>query len=382
MNNIEDEKSRRNEAMGQLLAELLDGEDFTIGQQRRNINLSELIKAFWFYRKLYYKVLGITTVLVVVVMLSIKNYYRCEVLLAPEISSGMKSNSGLASLASSFGINLNNASSQMDAILPTLYPDLMNSVAFRSSLFPVKVQCLVGDSIRTEMTYYDYLKNEQNLPWWTAVSKASIKWITSFFKDKEEQNGFDPFQLTEEQFEVVKLMEKKVSCEVDNSTMVISISVIDQDAYIAATMADSVQRRLQDFITEYRTRKARVDVDHYRILFAEAKQDYETALAKNAAYTDANQRVFLQKVRSQETKLQNEVSLQYQTYSQVAAQLKLAEAKVQEVTPAFTTLQPATVPVKKAGPKRILICLISLFLASICTSAYVLYVERDHIISK
>ena len=75
-----------------------------------------------------------------IITLSIPNYYKCTVMLAPELSGGNKGANGLASLANSFGVNLNNGSNGVDAIMPTLYPDLMNSVTFKASLFPVKVQ--------------------------------------------------------------------------------------------------------------------------------------------------------------------------------------------------------------------------------------------------
>ena len=97
----------------------------------------------------------------------------------------------------------------------------------------------------------------------------------------------------------------------------------------------------------------------------DAKERYEKARQRSAAYNDANQKVFLDRVRSEQTKLANEMNLEFQAYSQVAAQLRMAEAKVQEDTPAFTTLQPATVPIKKAGPKRVLLCFLFLVLSFI-----------------
>jgi len=51
--------------------------------------------------------------------------------------------------------------------------------------------------------------------------------------------------------------------------------------------------------------------------------------------------------------------------------------KVQQETPAFTTLQSATVPVLKAGPKRAQMCLIFLFLAFLGTTGWILYKEDD-----
>ena len=352
----------------------MDKEQNNLPQQKPT--LSQLWQDIKKHRKLYYKVLGITFIASAIITLSIPNYYKCTVMLAPEMPGGTKGTSGLASLASSFGVNLNSASGA-DALMPNLYPDLMNSVAFRASLFPVKVQQEDGD---TAMTYYDYLENYQRLPWWSAGMKAVGKGISSavnslFGSQEETSNKVNPFRLTKGQTEIVEKMREKVVCDVDEKTLVITIDVIDQDPLIAATMADSVQMRLQDFITDYRTHKARIDLAYNQKLFKEAQARYEKARLKSAAYSDANRHTIFAGKQSEQTKLENEMQLQYRAYSQVAAQLQLAEAKVQEDTPAFTTLQPATVPIKKSGPKRVFIVLIFLFLAIPATTTFVFHKE-------
>ena len=327
------------------------------------------------HRKLYYKVLPITFVVAAILTLSIPNYYRCTVKLAPELS-GNKSTGSLADIASSFGLNLGSKNMGSEALFPTLYPDLMNSVTFRASLFPVKVQREDDSTGVSVMTYYDYLKDEQKSPWWSAAVKAVVKGIVSLFEDEEpESHKVNAFKLTKEQSEIEETIEQKVVCDVDKKTLVITINVEDQDPLICATMADSVQARLQDFITDYRTKKARVDLAYSQKLYAEAKERYEKARRIHAAHVDANRNVLFQTARSELTKLENEMNLQYQAYSQVATQLRLAEAKVQEDTPAFTTLQPATVPVKKSGPKRAIICFIFLFMAFLATTAYIIHRE-------
>ena len=320
------------------------------------------------HKALYYKILPITFLIVAFITICIPNYYTCEVKLAPELS-GANGSSSLSSLASSFGFNVGNGNFGADAIIPTLYPDLMNSVAFRASLFPVIVQQEEG----TSMSYYDYLLREQKRPWWSNV----LKWISDLFVDENEPDKVNPFRLTKEQYSVVKIMEKKVLCSVEKKNSVITISVTDQDPLIAATMADSIQERLQNFITDYRTCKAKIDLEYNRKLFKEAQVRYEQARRRSAAYNDANQHVFLDRIRSEQTRLENEMNLQYQAYSQIAAQLRLAEAKVQENTPAFTILQPSTVPIKKAGPPRSIICIIILFFAFLLTTAYSFYLEND-----
>ena len=134
---------------------------------------------------------------------------------------------------------------------------------------------------------------------------------------------------------------------------------------------------MQDFITDYRTKKARIDLEYSQKLYNEAKARYDKARQRYAVYADANQDVVLQSVQTKLTDLENEMQLQYNIYQQVTAQMQQAEAKVQRETPAFTTLQSATVPVKKAGPARAKICLVLLFLVFICVSAWILNKENQ-----
>ena len=354
----------------------------TEGTQESSIDFGKIFKDLLKHKRLYYKVLPITFVVAAILALSIPNYYNCTVMLSPEMSSSTTSKSGLLSLASSFGVNLGTAAGGMgtEALFPTLYPDLVNSTDFKTSLFPVPVT-IEGDKEDGEadrtMSYYDYLENEQKAPWWSYVLTAPFKLISLFSDKKPEVKKLDPFRLTKKQAEVVKALNKKVVCDVDKKTMVITISVTDQNAVIAATMADTVKNRLQKFITDYRTSKARVDLEYNKKITAETKVRYEKARQKYAEFMDSNQDIILQTVRQKQTDLENEMQLQYNAYTQVAAQLLAAEAKVQQETPAFTTLQSATVPVKKTGPKRALMCIIFLFLAFLGTTAWILYKEDD-----
>jgi capsule polysaccharide export protein KpsE/RkpR len=122
---------------------------------------------------------------------------------------------------------------------------------------------------------------------------------------------------------------------VDKKTSVISITVTDQDPLIAALIADSAKQRLQTFITNYRTNKARNDLSYMEKLYNEAKEQYSRARQLYASYSDANQELLLESYKSKEEDLENEMQLKYNIYTQVTEQLQLAKAKVQERTPAF-----------------------------------------------
>ncbi|MBR5039080.1 MAG: chain-length determining protein [Prevotella sp.] len=343
--------------------------------QEQSLDFSKLIKDIMKHKKRFYTVLGITFVVSCILMLSIPNYYKCEVMLAPELSRAGSSNS-LLSLANSFGMRIGTNTSSGEALFPTLYPEMVNSTDFKTSLFRIPVH--KQDSTRM-MTYYDYLLNEQKYPWWSEAISGTLSFLVSLIAtpDSVDNTRLDPFQLTKQQKNIADIIEKKVSCDVDAKTLVITIDVYDQDPLIAATMADSVKTRLQRFITDYRTRKARVDLDFNRKLFAETKARYEKARRDYAAFADANQDIILESVRGKRADLENEMQLRYNAYTQVATQLQAAEAKVQEDTPAFTTIQRATVPVKKAGPARAKRVLIFLFLAFICTTVWAFHKEGD-----
>ena len=352
-------------------------------EEESSIDFGKIFKDLLKHKRLYYKVLPITFVVAAIFALSLPNYYNCTVKLSPEMTGSSSSKSGLLSLASSFGVNLGTASGGMgtEALFPTLYPDLVNSTDFKTTLFHVPVT-IEGDKEEGEkdrtMSYYTYLKDEQKSPWWSAAIGGTIKFIVSLFKEKKKgEEKLDPFRLTREQAKIVKAIDKKVVCDVDKKTMVITIDVTDQNPVICATMADTVKTRLQKFITDYRTSKARVDLEYNKKIYKETKARYEKARQLYAEFMDSNQDIILQTVRQKQTDLENEMQLQYNAYTQVASQLLAAEAKVQQETPAFTTLQSATVPVLKEGPKRAQMCLIFLFLAFLGTTAFILYKEDD-----
>ncbi len=328
------------------------------------------------YKKLYFKVLAVVAVFAVIYTLSLPNYYKVEVMLSPELNTRRTSNS-LSSMASMLGINMQGAmGNATEALFPTLYPDMMNSVAFHTTLFDIPVH---RDKETKVMTYYDYLMKEQKAPWWSEAIGAATKAVFSLFtaEKKVEKKEVDPFRLTRKQAAIVKSMKRRIVCDVDKKTMVITIQVTDQDPLIAAVMADSVQQRLQDFITDYRTKKARKDLEYSRRAYDEAKQRYDLARTRYATFADANQRLFLETYRSEQTNLNQELQIQAQVYAQASAQLQQAELDVQKDTPAFAVLQPATVPVRKAGPARSKMCIVFLFLAFLGTTAYALYKEDD-----
>ena len=341
-----------------------------VQQEKSAVDFGALWQSVLKRRKTYYKVLGIAFVLACIYAFSLPRVYRCEVMLAPELSTSRSTNS-LASLARSFGMRLGNnmMGGSSEALLPTLYPDLMNSVDFKTSLFDIQV--CAKDSVKPK-SYYDYLLNDQKRTWWGRAIGGTIDALLSLIakEDTTDNTKVNPFMLTKQQTRIAQMIDRKVVCDVDQKTLVITIDVKDQDPLICATVADSVKNRLQEFITAYRTNKARVDYEYNKKLCADAKVRYEKARQRYAEFADANQDLVLQSIRTKLTDLENELQLQFTAYQTYVAQLQSAEAQVQQDTPAFMTLQSATVPVKPSAPSRKKIVFVFLFLAFVGTTVW------------
>ena len=144
---------------------------------------------------------------------------------------------------------------------------------------------------------------------------------------------------------------------------------------VSKILADSIRQRLQQYITIYRTNKAQADVNYYKRLTVEAKQEYEKVRQSYGYYADANTDVILESVKAKQEDLENDMQLKYNTYSALNTQLQAAKAKLQEKTPVFTVIKGAAVPQKPAGPKRMLFAIGMAFLAAIIITIYILKAE-------
>ena len=338
-------------------------------QQQKIIDLGNIVRILWTKKKTFVKVWVVTFILSCIWILPQPRYYVCEVKLAPEMS-GPEVSGGLSSLASSFGVNLGGLAGN-DAIYPTLYPDLFKSPEFTTELFNIQVKTIDGD-ISTD--YYTYLLKHQKKNLLTQPFARFANWLKSLFEkpSKTISTGHNPFRLSKKEQGIMFKVQKNILCNVDKRTDVISISVKDQDALVCATMADSVMAHLQEFITSYRTKKARLDLEYYQNLSDSARIEYVEAQKAYSDYCDAHNNILLQASISQRDRLENDLSMKLNTYQAMLTQLQATKAKVQERTPAFTTLQSATVPIKPAGPKRMLFVIGMMILAFAITSVYVL----------
>ena len=338
------------------------------------IDLMEYARKLWAARKLLFKVAGIAVIVGVVIAFTTPKQYTVSVKLAPEST---KSGGGLSGIASMLGVGSMSMGSDADALSITLYPDIVSSTPFILDLMDTQVKTI--DEEQPDTTLVGYLKEYTSKSLIGTVMSLPFKaigGIISLFKDEEEEKGIkeiNPFQLTKEQSKTVQGLKKMIVANVDKKTGVTTVSVTMQDPLVAAILTDTVVVKLKEHITKYRVSKAEEDCKYWEQLNDQRRDEYHAKQKLYAEYIDANQNVILKSVRIEQERLQNDMNLAYQVYSNVATQLQMAKAKVQEAKPVFAIVEPASVPILPSGTSRKMILVATVFLFVAAAAAWVLF---------
>ena len=213
--------------------------------------------------------------------------------------------------------------------------------------------------------------DSQSSPWWSYVIELpsmAISGVRTLFSGEDEfdslrNNKSGTIELTKEEDEKITSLKENITAVMDKRTAITNVSVTLQNPKVAAVVADSVVHKLQEYITSYRTFKAKEDCAYLEKLFKERQEEYYVAQKKYAEYVDTHDNLILMSVRTEQERLQNDMSLAYQVYSQVASQLQVARAKVQEEKPVFAVVEPAVVPQQPSGTSRKMYVIILVFLS-------------------
>ena len=331
------------------------------------IDLIGILRKIIGIRKTIYKAAGIGFVIGVIIAISIPKQYTVEVTLSPEM--GSVKGGGLSGLAASFlGCEVSMGDGT-DALNTSLSPDIISSTPFLLELSTMNIP-VSKDENMTLNTYLD----EESSPWWNYVigfPGMVIGGVKSLFAEEENESralnriSQGTIELSKKESKKIEILKEMIVAAVDKKTSITSIAVTMQNPRAAAVVADSVVKKLQEYIIDYRITKSKEDCIYLEKLFKERQQEYYSAQQKYADYLDSHDNIILQSVRAEQERLQNDMSLAYQVYSQVASQLQVARAKVQEEKPVFAIVEPAVVPLEPSGTSRKIYVLVFVFL-SVC----------------
>lgn len=295
----------------------------------------------------------------IVAALMQKRVYNVSVTLAPEVQNS-RSGGSLGGLASMFGVNMNGAASSADALNITVFPEIVSSTPFLTQLFEVELSPkpeLPKDPIEARkvmqgplptVKLYDHLTGRDKEKGWFTLLMESIF-------DKQEDPDYmkaNVSVLTKEQDRVVTVLRKLISADVDKKTAMTTISVSLDDPMMCSQLADTVCRRLREYVFTYRTEKEQQNFDYYESLCDSTYQKMTEAQAAYAASVDNNHNVIMQSVAVRRERLQQEASLASQVYQQMVQQREISRARLQEMKPVFAVVEPGTYPQKPANSRK------------------------------
>ncbi len=333
------------------------------GSDKKEIDWLDLIYQIWSIRKQIIKWSAVGALVGIIIAFSIPKEYTSTAKLAPE-STGGKLSGTVAAIAALAGVSA--SSSGVDAVEPEFYPEVVGSTPFLLGLSDIEVETRKGGK---ELLLWQYI-NTMKGPWWSTLKELPFKLIAavkSIGKKKTaatENNVRDTFRLTPEEDALVNALRQKININVDPKTDLITIKVTMQDPLVAAIVADTVVSRLQTYISEYRTNKARNDLEYAEKINTEARNRYYQAQDALASYSDRNQGIATQSARITRDRMENEAALAFTLYNQTSQQVQASRALVQAFTPVYAIISPPTVPLRPSYPSRILMILETIVLAA------------------
>lgn len=301
--------------------------------------------------------------------------YKAEMLLSPELNGSEEGN--LSSIADIVGLSFDFGGGS-EAVNVMIYPNVVSSKRFLMDLADIPVRTEDNDSMSLRMFFKENEKGGLDFVWKGIGALRRMisgkKKVPGVGIDSGNSSSF--IFLSEQDALFVDRLKKSVDINVDDKTGLIMVSATTADPYVSAALTDTVGKRLQSYITNYRTTKAKQDYEYYNNMSRDAERKYRETLDTYADYVDSNMQAVLQRVKGKQDKLESEVALVSQVYMQLEQKKELAKAKIQEVKPAFVVIDPVSVPLKPVGLGRILTILLSFIIGGVLACMWVLVGEE------
>jgi LPS O-antigen subunit length determinant protein (WzzB/FepE family) len=353
-------------------------ENNTTNQDQEDaIDIIALLKDLWVARKTILKITLAFTFLGLFVAVFSKNEFTAATTFVP-LAQGSKAGGSLGSLASLAGINIGGGVSS-EEISPELYPQIVSSIPFQLELLNTPLT-IVGQTV--PVSYSDYYENIYRPGLLSNIKKYTlglpgvfIALVRSAPEKLEASGGVKESELitiSTKEYELIELLERQISLDVNAKEGFISISVTSPEAIASAQLALKAQQLLQEYALEFKTQKSIEQLRYIEERYAEKEKAFNEIKIALARFQDQNTSINTSLGRTKLLQLQADYDLAFTVYSELAKQLETQLLQVKKDTPLFTVLKPVTIPNEKSAPKRALILVVYLFLGFVLSVGFVL----------
>lgn len=308
--------------------------------------------------------------------------YSTEATLMPESQSAQ---SGASGLLQQYGgmLGIGGASlqgGQEGSIPPQLYPNIVQSLPYQVELMNTEVYFSRYDTTATVHEYFSEIHSPFSLVGFVKGYTLGLPGkIIGLFESEEEQNIPLPqkvdrnevLSLTKEQMGTVNNLQQRLSISVDQETGILTLTSEFPDPRAAAEIGRVGINLLKESVKEYRTEKARQNLEFVQEQVEEARKRFEEAQQRLAEFRDSNRNLATAKAQSREQELQSRYDLTFNLYNSLSQREEQAKLDLQEETPVLSVLQPVSVPLND-NTSGLMILIVSGMLGGVIALGWVL----------
>ena len=317
-------------------------------QKDDEIDLLALLLKIWEGRRTILKYFIIFLFIgIFIAIFSKKEYTATSLVLAQE--SGSSSGGSLSGLASLAGISLGSSSGEL--ISPKLYTNIATSIPFQRKMIQVPIQTSQSN---TSITYEEYCEKYQKKSVLDIIKKYTIGLpgvIIKAFSSKDKEltqsttdSSLEVYSITPKEKELFSLLSDQLQITNNEKDNTISFSFSMGDPVAAAQMLSQAKKTLQETIIEFKTRKAKSQLEFIERQYEEAEKNFKEKQLRLAAFQDSNRGLITAVPMTRQTQLQSEYNLASNIYIELAKQFENQKIKLQEDTPAFIDIEPVSIP--------------------------------------
>lgn len=266
--------------------------------------------------------------------------------------------SGSLSMLRGFGINLGSAST---GLTPEAYPDIVRS---REVRLAVVRDTFYIDALGREATFIAYVNAPGGVL--STVAQYTIGLpglLLSALRDTPDAvaaRTTAPGRLSEEEDEAIEVLSDLISVSEDLDTGLMRIGATTEEPLLSAELTRHLIDHLAERVRAVRTEKARQNLAFIEARFGDAAEELRRAEEALARFNDQNQSITSARLRTEQDRLQRQVSFKAQLYEDLQAQLTQAQIDLQRSEPVLTVLEAPMVPARPSGPRRALTVALSL----------------------
>ena len=302
-----------------------------------------IIRLLWDNRKTIFILNFSGCVLAVLVLIFlVSSYYESTIVILPEFGSKSTTLGGLSDLASMAGVNIGDGS-------PTdIYENIITSEAAMSDVIYKKYQ--------------------------TEKFVHPVNLIEYFEIEPDDNYGQQRAERTQFLYAYQDLIKNRIKTNVDKMTRILTVIVRMPESKLSADVANAMVESLDKYIRTRRKSFATQQSYYIQERITQVADSLKLAEIQLKDFQERNKVVTQSpKLFLEQTRLRRNVDIEQEVYFELTKQLEIAKIDEIKDTPIINNREDAKDPVIKAGPPKLIILLVSMFLLLSSSCGYFIY---------